>query len=247
MSRLVSAFVALAALALCGAAKAATIYNYNLNVADPAAGFGNVASFGTVTVTDNGIDLYVSVALANGYEFRKAPDNNHHALTFKLDENGDTISGLKGYLSNNTLIHYFHQDVGSAFHQSPFGQPNAPWNYAVDCTAATSATRYHPATPGCVSGWKPADNPTQMDFKLAGVSINDLVSVPYTSTHGAKHIFFATDIVSNCGLTGNVGATWDGNPLTSVPEPATWGLMIMGLGTIGGALRRRRAQVALAA
>jgi hypothetical protein len=247
MSRLVSAFVALAALALAGAAQAATYYNYNLNVADPAAGFGNVASFGTVQVTDNGIDLYVSVALASGYEFRFAPDSNHHDLTFKLDKNGETAAGLKGYLSNNTLIHYFYQDVGTAFHQSPFGQPNAPWNYAIDCTQATSASRHHAATPGCVSGWNPADNPTKMDFKLAGVNINDLVSVPYTSPHGMKHIFFATDIVSNCGLTGAVGATWDGNPQIGVPEPATWGLMILGFGTIGGALRRRRMQLALAA
>lgn len=238
MSKFVAVFAAIAALTLAGAAKAATIYTYNLTEYDPAAGFGNVSSFGTVTVTDNGINLYVAVALANGYEFRYAPDNNHHDLVFKLNTNGETISGLKGYLSNNTLVHTFHKDVGTNFTQQPFG---SGWNYAIDCTHHTGNT------PGCVPGWSPANNPTKMDFKIAGVSINDLASKPYTGSHGAKNIFFSVDVVNSHGYTGNIGATWDGNPVISAPEPAAWALMIMGFGFVGAGLRRRRAEAALAA
>jgi hypothetical protein len=39
-------------------------------------------------------------------------------------------------------------------------------------------------------------------------------------------------------------AVLDGVSLTSVPEPAAWGLMLVGLGGLGAALRRRRALVA---
>ncbi|WP_404711638.1 PEPxxWA-CTERM sorting domain-containing protein [Sphingomonas sp. MMS24-J13] len=32
--------------------------------------------------------------------------------------------------------------------------------------------------------------------------------------------------------------------MSAVPEPASWGLMIVGFGALGGAMRRRRAVVA---
>ena len=43
--------------------------------------------------------------------------------------------------------------------------------------------------------------------------------------------------------TGNVGATLTGG---GVPEPATWAMMILGMGGIGVTLRRRRSALALA-
>lgn len=61
-----------------------------------------------------------------------------------------------------------------------------------------------------------------------------------------------TNPVENCG-TKNNKLCYDGFKLsqvavqTAVPEPATWMMMILGFGFIGGALRRRKAPALLAA
>jgi hypothetical protein len=38
----------------------------------------------------------------------------------------------------------------------------------------------------------------------------------------------------------------DNNPGGEVPEPATWAMMILGFGGVGGLMRRRRETMALA-
>lgn len=49
------------------------------------------------------------------------------------------------------------------------------------------------------------------------------------------------------GLTGaQFGRAATAPALAAIPEPATWGLMILGFGAIGHTLRRRRAAVAVA-
>jgi len=63
---------------------------------------------------------------------------------------------------------------------------------------------------------------------------------------GGQNIFFTVDVaaVTNRVVkTGNVGATLTGG---GVPEPATWAMMILGMGGIGVTLRRRRSALALA-
>jgi choice-of-anchor C domain-containing protein len=43
---------------------------------------------------------------------------------------------------------------------------------------------------------------------------------------------------------GAYGAALDNVGIAAVPEPATWALMILGFGAVGGAMRRRRASAA---
>jgi hypothetical protein len=48
----------------------------------------------------------------------------------------------------------------------------------------------------------------------------------------------------NGGANCCFGAAIDNVGVTGVPEPAAWGLMILGFGAAGATLRRRRAAVA---
>jgi hypothetical protein len=231
----IAALAVVAALSFVGAAQAATIYTFHLDTVDPSGELAGVTDAGTITVTDTGVDLFVAVALDNGFEFRHAPDNNHHSFVFDSDQGHASISNLHPT--------YFFQVAGTSFTDSPFN--SSPWNNAIDCTLDAQATGA-----GCSNGAK-AGNPTSLSFKVAGITFSDLVSKPYTGANGLKHIFFAADVVGSLGgykgNTGNVGATWDGNYFNGAPEPAAWALMIVGFGGVGGALRRRRRALARAA
>jgi hypothetical protein len=70
-------------------------------------------------------------------------------------------------------------------------------------------------------------------FNLAGASLLRLSGVQFS--FGTNHEFLGNGrCVSGCG--GVI------NPNALVPEPATWGMMILGFGGIGAILRRKRAQ-----
>ena len=73
-------------------------------------------------------------------------------------------------------------------------------------------------------------------FSYSGVTGADgLRSIALTNNNLAPHgNDFALDDLSLTGVARGVGA---------VPEPASWALMILGFGTMGVALRRRRAQL----
>lgn len=73
-----------------------------------------------------------------------------------------------------------------------------------------------------LSGTRTYSNQT---FASAGLNTGSYV---YNLTNGAR-------------VTVNVGVN------SAVPEPATWGLMLVGMGMVGGTLRSRRARFARAA
>jgi hypothetical protein len=72
-----------------------------------------------------------------------------------------------------------------------------------------------------------------------GQSVGDLIG--QTRAAGAKYI-----IAGESGTDGTNAFTF-GVGGVSVPEPATWAMMLMGFFGLGAALRRRRAAIALAA
>lgn len=72
--------------------------------------------------------------------------------------------------------------------------------------------------------------------------------VPYTPFAGS---FIATSTSSLLSFTdtshvANAGLFLDDVSVTAVPEATTWGMMIMGFGLVGAALRRRKSVTALA-
>jgi hypothetical protein len=56
---------------------------------------------------------------------------------------------------------------------------------------------------------------------------------------------YTVNLAGTTNMDGAFQGTVKFNLAGGVPEPATWGLMLLGFGLVGGSMRRRRAQVAL--
>jgi hypothetical protein len=98
---------------------------------------------------------------------------------------------------------------------------NAPFtgfDFGINCNAA------------CGTGGSSPLGST-LTFDILGTGLSVLAADPFNG----HTINFAADIVGN-GTTGVVG----GGLTPGVPEPATWALMIAGIGIAGGMLRRRQ-------
>lgn len=105
---------------------------------------------------------------------------------------------------------------------SPFGG----FDYGLNCSVCVQANNgYH--------------QPLIFTVSAAGLS---LASIDFADDYNGNKIRFAADTI-NQGVTAAVG----GSILTSVPETATWGMMMLGLGMVGLGLRIRRRTVTLAA
>ncbi len=77
--------------------------------------------------------------------------------------------------------------------------------------------------------------PTEV-YLASFATLDDL----FTSTIGAETGFTEIEITPNYQIVGFSSVTTFTPPPPAVPEPATWGLMIVGFGGIGMAMRRRQ-------
>jgi hypothetical protein len=204
------AFAAVAALAT--QSQAAT---YLLTTSAPDA-FGD-GSFGTVTVTQSAANtLQYVVTLADGYNFTDT--GGHYAFSFALQ--------------NAPSITTFTAAPAYTLSTSANNIKNAPFDgfdYGVNC-------------PSCSSSGG-SSNPTSLSFTVAKTGLTASMVDFATDTYNSNHIYFAADVIKtkNCSgsCTGVVGAYMQ-QTAGAVPEPAAWGLMIMGIFAAGGAMRLRR-------
>lgn len=94
------------------------------------------------------------------------------------------------------------------------------------------------------SNYGGADNflfTTGLPFSGLGVSFS-LVNGTFVNLFadgGVTGEYFATNLFGNAGRTNAVGSFTFSAAVSAVPEPATWGMMILGFGAIGFAMRRR--------
>jgi hypothetical protein len=114
-------------------------------------------------------------------------------------------------------------------------------------TGALIANPSAPASHGSPTGFftyddqlLPGQNPLISNggllFSVGGVEINIFSNGAGPDTY---------TIYNNRGTQGN--GDFALSQLAGVPEPATWGLMLVGFGGLGAMLRRRRGQIALTA
>lgn len=199
-----------AALLSVAPASAATMV-YNLSVADPNAGLG-AGPFGTITVVENGGKLDITEQLLNGY-FIHDGNANHNALAFNLNVSGATI----GSLSSG-----FQVVSRSPVSEPPFGS----FAYTIDCTSCDNGVNSTVKT---------------LSFTLSASTALSIASLS-PNTYQGTSIYFTSDLVSEKadatnGKTGNVGATASAS---AVPESATWAMFVLGFGSLGATMRRRK-------
>jgi hypothetical protein len=233
----VRTLAAVAALALGaaiggGAAQAATYYLAVDGCSGAGGCLGSNTQVGTVNVTASGGVLSFDISLDNGAVFNSAGNSSqHNAFVFDLNPGGATVTNLTDFnfttvnSSNVTVTTTdFAQETGGPFSDAPFG--NA-WNNAIAYVGSAH------------QGGAENNFSFQVKDDLNNLSLSMLT---FGATYNGSHIMFASDVYAN-GNTGNVGAYAGGG----IPEPATWGLMIMGVACIGAAMRQQRAKALAAA
>ena len=224
MKKLFAGAALAAAMAMGASANTAHAAVYTLNV-DGCSGGCGYTSYGTVTVNGQGTNtLNFDVELAPNVFFQQAGGANGHQETFwdLLGNPTVTLAGLASDFSANAS-----QSAGS---NSPCG-PFSNFSYVVNWVG-----------PPTNNGNLPGGGVQSLTYSVTGSGPLTLGSG--TSSLTTLPIYYVVDVASynRAGAlinTGRVGAT-----LTSVPEPATWAMMLMGFFGAGAMLRRRQALAA---
>ncbi len=213
---------ALAAASVCGASAPAyaAVQTFDFIVVESGKGLGvTPGAFGSVTVTEDSGDLLFSYTTGAGYRIHQG-NGNHDAFNFSLA--GTPVVAITGLPAN------FAREGGAGpFNEPPFGD----FGYSITYSG-------NPNVPG--KGYADGFGGTltfRVDAGATALSLASLTSRSVNIGGNAYNVFFSSDIVDGDGDTANVGAV--AHPVTVVPEPATWALMILGFGAVGAAMRRR--------
>ena len=203
-----------------------------------------VAPFGSVTLTEiggNSVDVLVKLfAPQIGFVNTGNQGRNDNKAPFTFNLTGDYD------------VTVFNPIVGQQFVDGGFGafQNNNFGTYTnkIDCCGgAQGGGNYDPTDLHFVV----KNLAGTLTFAGVGATFNNQGRLLTTGT-GPRFLstvadptgfWFSADVVTNTGATFNIAAR-DTFQLTSVPESATWAMMIIGFGAAGSMLRRRHSSVA---
>ena len=252
MNRKMTALLASAALLAvsAGAANAAT-YVSKLEYKDGAVG-AQVPSYGTVTITElNANNVRVEVALTSAASLFVNTGGPHDPFLFNL--NGDWDVTVDNSLSPG-------QQFSDDGYTNPGANEATPFGFFTNKIGCCGGEKNKGAANGDPDILRfNVFNASGITFAGVGAVIDAGTGRVITPGTGADAHFlsnagkwwFTADIFDAAsGLTYNVAAkdafgptcTGDcgGGGQGSVPEPATWAMMIMGFGGVGALMRRRR-------
>lgn len=238
LKKLLAGAAIASALAIAGSASAATYFTKLEHNNDDGTVDGD---FGLVTIVEEDANNILITVTLNSPLTLLIDSGKHNAFTFNLDDSTDSDISIVAPADEGS---YVYLGEGS-FANPPFidgGKNPINWHNAFECCGNGSSNGEPPPFSFRVTNLN--------GLTFAGVGATFDGNGKLLTTGLGNHFYstkggwwFAAD-VSDGKNTGAIAARDAFRQQTAVPEPGAWALMILGFGTAGAMLRRRKAALA---
>jgi hypothetical protein len=218
-----------AMVAMCGFAAPSLADTFIFTSCHITGGCGTATTFGSVTLTQSGTSVNFDVVLNSGNRFVETGAGGGELFLFNDVVSGSTITNIVATLNGATVTIPGGLSGFTNISPAVMADGTGTFTASVECTTASS----------CNGGSTP--NINDLHFTVTNATLAQL------ETANSLGNIFVADILcgaTNCapgGLTGPVDVS-----TPAVPEPATWGMMLLGFVGLGFAFRQSRRKVSFA-